>query len=417
MRFANDQKMKGDFEMIMNTSWMLSLTLQLKEEAENLRSELVELSHAIHDHPELRFEEYQASELISNYLEKMGFDVTRGIADMPTAFRAERKFGEGGPTIGVFCEYDALPDIGHACGHNIIATAGAGAGVAACNWLEKNGVINGKVVVVGSPGEEGGGGKVYLINAGELDEFDAMVMVHPSGFNAVQRPNLGRVSLEFSFNGKPSHAAAAPELGVNALDAATLMLVAVGLLRQQVRSDSRIHAIVVDGGQSVNIIPERAKVKLFIRSGDEEYLRGRLYKAVADCANGCALATGTTVQIEEVAPAYQSIVTNPILGELTQRAFESLGRMIDIPDGPTSAGSTDMGNVSRVVPAVHGYVSVEPGLVIHTHDFEEAAGAAEGDAAAVDGAVILAAVIASLITHPELAYEARTAFNEQLSMG
>lgn len=402
--------------MTMETTWIADLASEMKSEAEELRADLLELSHAIHDNPELRFEEFQASSLLTQYLEKMGFLVTTGIGEMPTAFRAERQFGEGGPTIGVFCEYDALPDIGHACGHNIIASAGAGAGVAASNWLEKNGSFNGKVVVVGSPGEEGGGGKVYLINAGELDEFDAMVMVHPSGYNAVNRPNLGRMSLEFSFTGKPSHAAAAPDLGVNALDAATLMLVAVGLLRQQLRPDSRVHAIIVDGGQSVNIIPERAKVKLFIRSADGEYLRGRMLKAVTDCANGCALATGSSVKIEEVAPAYQPIITNPVLSDITEAAFEAIGRLIDpLPSKPTSAGSTDMGNVSRVVPSVHGYISVVPGLAIHTHDFEEAAGLEAGEEATIDGASVLATVIASLITRPGLVKEAKSAFEAQLS--
>lgn len=407
--------MEIDSEMESDTKLVADLATQMKAEAERLRPELLELSHAIHDNPELRFEEFQASEMITEYLKNMGFSVVMGIGDMPTAFRAEKQFGVGGPTIGVFCEYDALPDIGHACGHNIIATAGAGAGVAACSWLEKNGPQNGKVVVVGSPGEEGGGGKVYLIEAGALDEFDAMVMVHPSGYNAVDRPNLGRMSLEFSFTGKPSHAAAAPDLGVNALDGATLMLVAVGLLRQQLRPDSRVHAIIVDGGQSVNIIPERAKVKLFIRSADDDYLRGRMLKAVTDCANGSAIATGTSVTIEEVAPAYQPIITNPILAQILQSAFESIGRNIDpLPNKPTSAGSTDMGNVSRVVPSVHGYICVTPGLAIHTHDFEEAAGMEAGEEATIDGAAALATVIASLIIRPELVKDAKTAFDMQM---
>lgn len=404
--------------MESDTAWVAGIARDMKEEVELLREDLVQLSRSIHATPELRFEEHESSKLIQQYLKKQGFSVTGGIADMPTAFRAERRFGTGGPTIGVFCEYDALPDIGHACGHNIIASAGAGAGVAASSWLEKNGVVNAKVVVMGSPGEEGGGGKVFLINAGQLKDFDAMAMVHPSGYNAVDRPNLGRISLEFSFTGKPSHAAAAPDLGVNALDAATLMLVAVGLLRQQLRPDSRLHAIIVDGGQSVNIIPERAKVKLFIRSADETYLRERMLDAVSNCAKGCALATGCTVEIEEVAPAYQPIITNPVLGSLAATAFETIGRPIDpLPNKPTSAGSTDMGNVSRVVPSVHGYISVSPGLVIHTHDFEEAAGSEVGDEAVVDGAAMLATVVASLATHPELVDEAKAAFDLQTSSG
>ncbi|HEX5405760.1 MAG TPA: M20 family metallopeptidase [Pseudonocardiaceae bacterium] len=379
---------------------------------DDLAPELLAISHAIHAEPELGFAEHHAAKLLSDYLAAREFTVTTGVADMPTAFRAERVFGTGGPTIAVFCEYDALPGIGHACGHNIIGSAGAGAGVAAARWLAEHGG-NGRLVVFGSPAEEGGGGKVRLIEDGQLSDVDAAVMVHPAGFDAVSRTNLGRVSLEATFTGRASHAAAAPELGRNALDAATLLLVAIGLLRQQLRSDSRVHANVVDGGDAINVIPEHARVALFIRSTDNEYLRGRLYEAVRDCVLGAALATGTTSELTEVAVAYEPVRTNPVLAGLAARVFEEIGRPIEPETGYAgSAGSTDMGNVSQVVPAIHPYVRVAPGVAIHTRDFAAAAATSQGDDAVLAGASMLATVVTELFTRPNLVAEARAAFEE-----
>jgi amidohydrolase len=385
----------------------------VREHVAGSAADLVALSHAIHAEPELGFAEHKASARIADFLAQHDFTVTTGVADLPTAFRAERVFGTGGPTVAVFCEYDALPGIGHACGHNIIGSAGAGAAVAAARWLaEHDG--NGRLVVFGSPAEEGGGGKVRLIDDGQLSGVDAAVMVHPAGFDAVSRTNLGRVSLEATFTGRASHAAAAPELGRNALDAATLLLVAIGLLRQQLRSDSRVHANVLDGGDAINVIPEHARVALFIRSTDNEYLRGRLYEAVRDCVLGAALATGTTSELTEVAVAYEPVRTNPVLADLATRAFADIGRPTEADTGTSgSAGSTDMGNVSQVVPAIHPYVRVAPDLAIHTREFAAAAATEQGDSAVLAGATMLASVVTELFARPSLIAEARAAFEEQ----
>jgi amidohydrolase len=393
-----------------STDWVPDLTAQLREQVDGLTDDLLALSHEIHTHPELRFAEHHASALLCDFLAGAGFTVRAGVADLPTAFVAERVLGSGGPTIAVFCEYDALLGLGHACGHNIIASAGAGASVAAARWLDAHGG-NGRLLVVGSPGEEGGGGKVALVEAGVLDDVDAAVMVHPAGYDAVSRTNLGRVSLQASFTGRASHAAAAPELGLNALDAATLLLVAIGLLRQQVRSDSRLHANVVEGGDSINVIPEHSRVTLFIRSPDPEYLRGRLFEALRDCVLGAALATGTTSTLEEVAPAYDPVRSNPVLTDLATRVFDSVGRPIHPVTGTSGpAGSTDMGNVSQRVPAIHPYIRVVPGVAIHTRDFEAAAGGVDGDRAVTDGATLLATMVTGLLCHPDLVASARDAF-------
>jgi amidohydrolase len=390
--------------------------MSVREQVTGLASELLAMSHAIHDQPELRFEEHHAAGLLQDFLAGEGFTVRAGLGGMPTAFRAERSFGPGGgPVIAVFCEYDALPGLGHACGHNIIATAGAGAAAAAARHLARPGAPGpqpaGTLVVLGSPGEEGGGGKVRLVEAGELAGIDAAVMVHPAGFDSVARTNLGRVSLRATFSGHASHAAAAPELGRNALDAATLLLVAIGLLRQQLRADSRIHAKVAEGGDSINVIPERTVVELFIRSPDSGYLRSRLLDAVRDCVAGSALAAGCTWELAEAAPAYDPVRPNPVLADLAGQAFAQVGRDVDPTAMSGNAGSTDMGNVSQVVPSLHPYLEVVPGVAIHTREFAVAARAEAGDRAVLDGATLLAVMTSELLTRPELAVAARAAFD------
>jgi amidohydrolase len=401
--------------MSAETADLAPIAAGVREQVTALAGDLLAMSHAIHDKPELRFEEHHASGLLRRFLAGQGFAVRAGIAGMPTAFRAERTFGPGGPVIAVFCEFDALPGIGHACGHNIIATAGAGAAAAVARWLagaESAGrPPAGTLVVLGSPGEEGGGGKVRLAEAGELAGIDAAIMVHPAGFDSVARTNLGRISLRATFTGLASHAAAAPERGRNALDAATLLLVAIGLLRQQVRADSRIHAKVAEGGDSINVIPERSVVELFIRSPDSGYLRGRLWDALRDCVAGSALATGTTWDLAEPAPAYDPVRSNPVLAELAAAAFAQVGRDVDPTAVTGNAGSTDMGNVSQVVPALHPYLQVEPGLAIHTREFAVAARGLAGDRAVLDGAVMLAMMAGALLTRPALVTAAQAAFD------
>lgn len=380
----------------------------IRAQVKAISAELIQLSHDIHDDPELQYVEHHAAQRLRETFIAAGFEVEHPIGDMPTAFRAEHVVGNGdGPTVAVFCEYDALNGLGHACGHNIVASAGAGAAIATAAALRDAGV-NGRVVALGSPAEEGGGGKVRLIDSGVLSGVDAAIMAHPAGFDAVTAPSLGRVSLEAEFVGKASHASAAPEFGVNALDAATLFLTAIGLLRQQLRSDSRVHAIMLEGGTSVNVIPERARLKVFGRSPDFDYLNDRLLPALENCAAGAALATGTSFEFAQVAPSYDPVNSNPVLEELATHAFAGVGRGSNA-DG-VGAGSTDMGNVSRVVPSLHAYICVERGAELHTSRFEAAARSADGDRAVVDGAVVLGSVLSALLSEPRLLDDARAAF-------
>ncbi|WP_329455640.1 M20 family metallopeptidase [Streptomyces sp. NBC_01497] len=395
------------------------LAVAARARTEELRCELLALSHAVHAEPETRFEEHAASARLRAALDAHGFSVEAGVGGLPTAFRATREFGApgGGPTLAVFCEYDALPGLGHGCGHNVIAAAGVGAALATAALLAEQGAP-GRLLVIGSPGEEGGGGKVRLIEAGVLDGVDAAVMTHAAGYDAVSRTNLGRLSLEAVFTGRASHASAAPEGGRNALDAATLLLVAIGLLRQQITPDARIHARVAEGGQSINIIPERSRVELFVRSLDSGYLRGRLLEAVRDCVRGAAIATGTTYEFAEVAPAYDPVLANPVLAALAAEAFAALGRPIPHGTGWSgAAGSTDMGNVSQRMPALHPYVCAVPGVALHTRDFAAGAAGPEADAAVLDGGAMLAAVLTALFTDPDRLAQAKAEFEAATGAG
>jgi amidohydrolase len=385
----------------------------LRPYMDEVRGELIRASHEIHARPEIRFEEVFASGLLAGKLEEHGFEVSRGIADLPTAF-----FGTftnvpdstDAPTIAIFCEYDALEGLGHGCGHNIIATSGLGAALVTKRWLEEHPGSPGRLVVLGSPGEEGGGGKVYLIEAGYLDGVDAAMMIHPGGENRSWRRGLARAVVEATFTGKPAHAASRPFEGINALDAANLTMVAIGLLRQQIRPDSRIHGIITDGGQAPNIIPERAAIRMYVRAPGTEYLYGRLIPAVEDCINGAALATGAEAEISQPVPAYEDMLSNPTLTRLTEANFGALGRDVEPPGG--LSGSTDMGNVSHVVPSIHPHIRLVPGLRMHTREATEAAGSPEGDRTLVDGALELAMTTVELYSRPELLAAAKREFEE-----
>lgn len=376
--------------------------------------ELIDVSHAIHANPQVRFQETFASQRLADVLTSHGFAVEPGIAKMPTAFvaRVDRPDSpDGGPTVAIFCEYDALEGVGHGCGHNVIASAGLGAALTVKRWLDDNPTVAGELVVLGSPGEEGGGGKIYLIEAGYLDGVDAAMMIHPGGEDRAERRGLARVSLECVFHGRAAHAAAEPYAGVNALDAANLAMVAIGLLRQQIRPDSRIHGIITEGGAAPNIIPERAALRMYVRSSEGEYLRERLLPAVENCMRGAALATGTTVEIDQPAPAYENMVTNPVLRELAERNLQVLGRPVPpAEEGDGAMGSTDMGNVSRVVPSIHPHLRLLPDLTMHTHEAAAAAGSAEGDKAVVDGASMLAMTAVELYSRPDVMEEVRNTF-------
>ncbi len=382
-------------EPLTVTAPIATIVEELRPLLDARRATLVDVAADLHAHPEIRFTEVHAAARLTAELEQAGFALTRGYAGLETAFVArwstadQPADAEGAPTIAVFCEYDALEGIGHGCGHNIIAAAGLGAGLLVKDALEQAPVAA-NLVVIGSPGEEGAAGKVPMIEAGVLTGVDLAIMVHPAGMNAVDGSSLSRMALDVDFDGRASHAAARPELGINALDAATLSLTAIGLLRQQLTDDVRVHAIIVDGGQAPNIIPEHTSLRAFIRAQNREHLLENVVPRVRACFEGAAIATGATMRAVENTPPYFSLVQNPTLVELAADAYRTLGRepQLNAPAG----GSTDMGNVSQVVPAIHPMIELEPELAAHTREFAAAANGPYAEAAITDGATMLAAV-------------------------
>lgn len=376
---------------------------------EHERDALLDLSHRIHAHPEVRFEEVRAAAWITEALEQRGFTVERGVGGLPTAFRA-RLDGRGpGPTVAVLCEYDALPGLGHACGHNVIATMGAGAGFALAPLMAE---LDGTLLVVGTPAEEGGGGKVTMLEAGVFDGVDAAIMIHPYKSSHPSMGTLAATKWDVSYRGVPAHAAMAPHLGRNALDAVRLAFAGIDALRQQVRDDVRIHAIVTDGGAAANIIPETAAMNLVARARDGAYLFDRLVPRLEDVFRGAALMTGTELELAPSSLPYMEIAPNAPLEEAFTRHATRRGRTVTPYDLADGTGSTDMGNVSQAVPALHGMLDIDDAALPHTEAFEVAAGSARGDATVIDGAAVLAGIAAEAFLDPELLEQATAAFRE-----
>lgn len=374
---------------------------------------LVDASRRIHGNPELGFEERYAHDVLTELLESAGLEVTRGAYGLPTAFEAVA--GSTGPTIAVFCEYDALPGVGHACGHNIIGTAGVGAAIAAGALADE---LGGRVLALGSPAEEGGGGKVFMAEAGALREVDAALMVHPAGHDLSRFSAIAIQEVTARYHGVAAHAAAAPHRGRNALDAAILGYQGVAALRQHIRSDERVHGIVSDGGAAPNVVPDTAETRWYVRSPTVEGLH-ELKERVLACLEAGAAATGCTVDISWKHPAFADMVDNEPMIDLYRRNLARTGRTVLEPGADNEVlGSTDMGNVSHVVPSIHPMIAVSPPDVpIHTEDFAVHAASDAGDRAVLDGARAMAATVVDLWSRPEALTAVRTAFDTARSEG
>lgn len=368
---------------------------------------LLELSHRIHAHPEVRFEEHQAAGWLAHALEAHGFVVERGVGGLPTAFEARLDGRPGGPTVALLCEYDALPGLGHACGHNVIATMGAGAAFALAPLMAD---VKGHLRVIGTPAEEGGGGKALLIEAGVFDGVDVALMIHPFHRNQAGMATLASTKWQVSYRGVPAHAAMAPHLGRNALDAVRLAFAGIDALRQQLRDDVRLHAIVTDGGAAANIIPESASMTVVARARDGHHLFDELVPRLHDVFAGAALMTGTALTIEDASPAYAEIRANAPLEGTFERHAARLGRALTPFDPFAPAGSTDLGNVSQVLPALHGMLAIDDVALPHTAAFAVAARSELGDAAVLDGARLLAGMALDLFTDADLFGQVRAAF-------
>lgn len=386
---------------------------RIRAAVSELTPQLLASSHDIHANPELAFREHRACARLADELEAGGFTVQREAGGLPTALRAEYSGGEPGPTIAILAEYDALPGIGHACGHNVIATSALGAGLAISQAGLK---FPGTLLIVGTPAEEGGGGKILLAEAGVLKDVDLAYMLHPSQTNMVRRGSLANSRVEIVFHGRAAHAAGAPDLGINALEAVIQTFVSLNARRLHMRDDARVHGIITDGGRAVNIIPDRAAARFSVRARDRAYQR-RLMEMVRQCAEAGALATGARLEWTETR-GYSNMVPNNVIADTFAKHLSATGRRVDEPRPNQRMGSTDMGDISQIMPAIHAYLSISPPSVPnHTLEFTEAAGSPDGDKAVIDGALTMALTAADFFADPSLVAQAKAEYAERLAAG
>jgi len=372
------------------------------------RTRLDEISRSIHSHPEMGFEESQAMEWLTAYLEENGFSVERGICRLPTAFRAS--YGKGNPAIAILAEYDALPELGHACGHNIIAASAIGAGAAARAAIDRCG---GRVLVIGTPAEEMHGGKVIMAQRGAFKGLDAVMMVHPGSRDVATISALACQTLEVEFFGKAVHAASHPEEGINALEAMILAFTAINSLRQHIRDKSRIHGVITDGGEAANIVPDHSAAVFIVRAEDDSCL-DELEKRAIGCFAGAAAATGARLEHRWGGTRYATMRNNLVLARLFQSNMASLREDTAISREDNAFGSTDMGNVSQMVPAIHPTVAmVPPEVGEHSLQFAAAAGSEAGSRALFDAARAMAMTVVDLVADPKNIKQATEEFKRR----
>ncbi|MDN4075563.1 M20 family metallopeptidase [Fictibacillus terranigra] len=374
---------------------------QIRTNIDVNRAAYIQTSHEIHDHPEIGNEEVFASSLLASLLQKEGFQVERGVAGHETAFVARKRSVLDGPSVAFLAEYDALPGIGHACGHNIIGTSSVAAAIALGSVIDE---IGGEVAVFGTPAEEGGengSAKGSFVKHGYLEGVDAALMFHPGNANRITGTSLAVDPLDFEYIGKPAHAAAAPEKGINALDAVIQLFVGINALRQHVPDDVKIHGIITHGGDAPNIVPEYAKARFYIRAATRARL-DEVTKKVKAIAEGTALATGAKLNVIAFQNQVDNLLLNRSFDKVFQEQLESLGAQVDTSHR-SGLGSTDAGNISQVVPTIHPYLQIGPDHIVgHTEEFREAARSEQGDQALILGAKALALTGFQLLSNGEV---------------
>lgn len=378
------------------------------------KDKYIQISQAIHAKPEIGNQEFFASETLTELLKEARFQVEKGVAGHETAFYALKDSGKPGPRIAFLAEYDALPGIGHACGHNIIGTTSAAAGIALAETLDQTG---GSIAVLGTPAEEGGpngSAKGSFVKHGLLEDIDAALIIHPSGRTSVTGEFLAVDPLDFHFYGKPAHASGSPDKGINALDAVIQLFNGINALRQHLPQDIRIHGIIPNGGDAPNIVPEYASARFFIRAETWQKAQAVSDK-VKNIAKGAALATGANVKIERFQNEVKDFVLNPVLDQVLKEELENVGEFVHLKKGK-GRGSTDTGNISYEVPTAHPYIQIGPEeLIGHSKEFREAARSEIGDAAVIKGAKALAHAGYRLLTDKELLQKAQETFEDAKS--
>ena len=383
------------------------LKAQVIGEIDTHQQQLSELSLKIHSNPELGFQEVKASDWLTRYLEENGFSVERGICELSTAFRAS--YGKGKPAIATLAEYDALPDLGHACGHNLIATCAVGAGVASKLAIDQFG---GSILVIGTPAEELYGGKVKMAENGAFNDLDAAMMVHPGTNDTATTHALAAQTLSVEFFGKSAHAAAQPEAGINALEAMIQSFTAINSLRQHIKSTARIHGIITDGGQAPNVVPAHSAGRFIVRADDNTYF-SELKQKVLNCFIGAATASGARLEYKWSNVYYDSMRNNLILAQLFAQNMGFLGRNIALSEPNGGFGSTDMGNVSQLVPSIHPRVAIAGKEIAgHSPQFALAASSEAGTKGMLDAAKALAMTVVDLIANAETVTKVKDEFNQ-----
>jgi amidohydrolase len=356
-------------------------------------ADLVELSHAIHDEPELAFAEHRSCAKTQALAAEQGFEITAAAGGLDTAFRAD--YGSGPLAVGVCAEYDALPGIGHACGHNIIAASAVGTALALAEVADE---LDLRVALIGTPAEEFGAGKILLLDAGVFDDLAAAVMLHPGPLDIAAARSLTLTAVGVEYRGREAHASAAPYLGINAADAATITQVAVGLLRQQLAPGQQVHGIVTEGGQAANIIPGHTELRYTMRATEASSLAD-LQAKVGDCFLAGAVGTGCDYSVEQLEPTYEALKPDPWLADTVRAEMTRLGRvpMAEELEAAHPLGSTDMGNVTQVMPGIHPIVAVDSGgASLHQRAFAAAAAGPSADRAVIEGAIMLARTVVRL---------------------
>jgi amidohydrolase len=378
---------------------MNEINSKIQSRVAEVNAPLLQLSHWLHAHPETAWQEFESAAAVANVLRDNGFDVVEQVSGLPTAFRAE--FGSGDLTVALCAEYDALPGLGHACGHNIIASSSVGAALALASVAEE---LKIKVVVLGTPAEEGGGGKIVMLERGAFDGIDIAALVHPGPVDVSFAEPFAVRHIAVKYSGKASHAAAYPEQGINAADAFTIAQVAIGLLRQQLPSTVRVHGVMTHGGEAPNAIPEVTQGRWYIRATSTKLME-ETFERVAKCFEAGALATGCTLEIHDESAPYSEFTNHPNLNDIYKANAQAIGRVFDDSDPriKMNRASTDLGNISKVIASIHPYIGVNSGAAVnHQREFAAACITKDADQAVLDAATAMAMTLAQIASDPDL---------------
>lgn len=380
----------------------------LNKELNKIEQELWVMSEQLYHNPELGDKEFKSMELLTDFLTEHQFNIETGIVNRPTAFKAEFKSDKPGPAIAYLAEYDALPEVGHGCGHNLIGTMSTGAGVILSKLVAETG---GSVTVFGTPAEETNGAKVPMSESGTFKDIDVAMILHPSDESYASGDSLAMDAIQYSYFGKSAHAAASPEKGINALDSVIQLFNGINALREHLPSDVRIHGVIANGGQAANVVPNKAVAQFYIRAKERAYLN-EVVEKVKHIAQGAAMMTGAALEIENYELSYDNMITNHTLSDIFSKNLSEAG-VGAVHPAKQDYGSIDMGNVSQVVPAIHPYIGLnEPGLIAHTKDFADKTITEDGKSALSKGAWALATTGFDLLTNPDLLHKVREEFTK-----